>query len=380
MVVEAPPKPPEHQEDLEALIEEARRRARKRRLLIVSAVAAAFALAGGIVAAVLLTGGGGSTQAVPPGFHLVKAQGPVTHARIQELGRVMPILVDERTGNTRRPGLTIDIWWDRKTGFDRAVGSVDGRKLFDVAGQSCLRGAPHICPAPGEIDPRTSGFGWPLNPKFERITGHGRLRGHDVIWVTALDSNTGSASQGSERVALDAKTHQLVARIEWLGGRPFATTYYSYLPDAKGFSFVVPDGGAVHGTFPPFGGQVTHEHRVRVGALRGALGATPLWLGPRFHGKRLGSVEVGSTTMRAQNGRPLRSAKFIRLRYGAVTLQEFAGDGPFFYLQGPRPGILALDGSGVTLRRGGVLVMAQAPTLFSPSGAIAFAKTLHPIS
>src|SRR3954471_5897055 len=134
MVVVAPPRPPEQHEDLEALIEEARRRARRRRLLVAGAVAVGLALVGGIVAGVLLTRGGGSTQAVPPGFHLVKAKGPVEHGRVQELGKTMPILVDEQTGKTKRPGLTMDIWWDRKTNLVRVVGGSDGRTAFDVVG------------------------------------------------------------------------------------------------------------------------------------------------------------------------------------------------------------------------------------------------------
>jgi hypothetical protein len=377
MVVVAPPKPPEHHEDLEALIEEARRRARRRRLLVAGASALGLVLAGGILAAVLLTSGGGSTQAVPPGFHLVKAGGPVEHVRMQELGKVMPVLVDIRTGETRRPGLTMDIWWDRKTGLDRAVGSYAGRKAFDAVGQSCLQGAPHLCPAPGDFESPPPRPGWPLNPKFYRITGHGRLRGHDVIWVTALPITSG----GSERVALDAKTHQLVARIEYLHAHPFGITYYSRLPDlpAKSVSFVVPDGGAVRGTFPPVQGQLSHAHRSSLGAIRHVLGVTPQWLGPRFRGKRLSSVEVGTVASRAQNGRPLRPVKFIRLKYGSsLTLQEFS-KGPFYYLQGPRPGQLALDGSGVTLTRDGVLVFVRAPTLFSPKSAIALAKALRPL-
>ena len=372
--VAPPPRPP--LEDLEALIEEARRRARRRRFLYAGAIAFALLLAGGIVAVVMLAGGEEGVRAVPPGFHLVKARGPVTHARIQQLGRLMPILIDEQTGKTRRPGLTMDVWWDRKSGLDRVVGSVDGRKLYDVVGQTCLRGAPHICPAPGQLDARTSGYSWPLNPKHQRIIGHGRLRGRDVIWVTTVPVSP----VGSDRVALDARTHQLAARIQWFRGRRFATAYYSRLPDAKGFSFVVPDGGVPHGTFPPFGGQVTHAHRVRLGAVRDALGATPLWLGSRFHDKPLRSVEVGTVAMRAQNGSPLRPAKFVSLNYGGLKLQQFdVAHGPFYYLQGPRPGQLALDGSRVTLTHSGLLVFARTPTLFSPESAIALAKALHPL-
>jgi hypothetical protein len=376
MVVVAPPKPPEHHEDLEALIEEARRRARRRRLLVAAASALGLVVAGGILAAVLLTRGGGNTRAVPPGFHLVTARGPVEHVRIQELGKVMPILVDVRTGETRRPGLTMDIWWDRKTGLDRVVGSYAGRKAFDAVGQSCLQGAPHLCPAPGDFESPPPRPGWPPNPKFYRITGHGRLRGHDVIWVTALPITSG----GSERVALDAKTHQLVARIQYYHAHPFGITYYSRLPDlpAKSVSFLVPDGGAIRGTFPPFGGSVQHVHRSSLGAIRETLGVSPQWLGPRFHGKRMTSVEVGTVASRAQNGSPLRPVKFVRLKYGDLTLQEF-GEGPVYYLQGPRPGQLALDGSGVTLTRGGVLVFARASTLFSPESAIALAKALRPL-
>jgi hypothetical protein len=118
--------------------------------------------------------------------------------------------------------------------------------------------------------------------------------------------------------------------------------------------------------------------RSSLGAIRDVLGVAPEWFGPRFRWKRLSSVEVGTVASRAQNGRPLRPVKFIRLRYGSLTLQEFS-KGPFYYLQGPRPGQIAVDGSGVTLTRGGVLVFARAPTLFSLESAIALAKALRPL-
>ena len=383
MVVVAPPKPPAHHEDLEALIEEARRRARKRRLVIAGAVAAGLALVGGVVAALLLTSGGGSTRAVPRGFHLVKAQGPVAHGRVQELGKTLPIVVDERTGKTQRPGLTLDIWWDRKTNLVRAVGSYAGRVAFDLVGSTCLRGGSTICIPPEVFDAsKTAGFAWPLDPKFHRITGRGRIRGHDVIWVTTLNSDGSRAPRGSERVALDARTHQLVARLEYLRDRAFATTFYSRLSDlpAKKVSFVVPDGGAVRGTFPPFGGQAQHARRSSLGAIRSTLGVAPQWLGPRFHGKPVRSVEVGTVAMEAQNGHPLRPVKFIRLKYGSLELQEFAAArGPFYYLQGPQPGQLALDGSGVFVTSHGVLVFMRAPTHFSPKSAIGLAKALRPL-
>jgi hypothetical protein len=383
MVVVAPPKPPHEEQDLEALIEEARRRARRRRLIAAGAVALALGVVGGIVAGVLLTRGGGSTQAVPPGFHLVKAGGTVEHGRVQEVGRVMPILVDEQTGKTKRPGLTLDIWWDRKTNLVRAVGSYAGRVGFDLVGSTCLRGTNSLCIPPEVFDAsKTAGLAWPLDPKFHRITGRGRIRGHDVIWVTTLDSDGSRAPKGSERVALDVRTHQLVARIEYYRDRAFATTYYSRLSDlpAKSVSFVVPDGGAVRGTFPPFGGQAQHARRSSLGAVRSTLGVAPQWLGPRFRGKPLQSVEVGTVAMEAQNGRPLPPVKFVRLEYGSLELQEFAvGSGPFYYRQGPRPGVLALDGSGVVLTQGGVLIFARAPSLFTPKSAIAFAKALRPL-
>jgi hypothetical protein len=385
MVVVAPPRPPREDVDLEALIEEARRRARRRRLLVAAVVALGLALAGGILAVVLLTRGGGSTQSVPPGFHLVRAGGTVEHGRIQEVGKVMPILVDEQTGKTKRPGLTMDIWWDRKTNLVRAVGGYDGRVAFDLVGNTCLRGTRStICVPPEVFDAsKSAGLAWPLDPKFHRITGRGRIRGHDVIWVTTLDSNGSAAPRGSERVALDARTHQLVARMEYYRDRAFARTYYSRLSDlpAKRVSFVVPDGGAVRGVFPPFGGQAQHVRRSSLGAIRSTLGVTPLWLGPRFHGKHLTSVEVGTLATEARDGSPLRPAKFVRLNYGDLKLQEFPADsGPFYYLQGPRRGKLALDGSGVTVTRSGVLVFARAPALFSAKSAIAFARALQPLA
>src|SRR4029453_18212699 len=136
MIVETPPRPQPSQE-LEALIEEARRRARRRRL-ISAASAAAVLVTGAVVAAVVFThGGGGSHVAVPPGYHLVQAKGPVAHATITEYPLTRSRVVDLATGNERSAPLVLEVWWDRRSGFDRVVGRVDRRVQFDTVGQTC---------------------------------------------------------------------------------------------------------------------------------------------------------------------------------------------------------------------------------------------------
>ena len=98
-VVEAPPPHQPPQDELEALIEEARRRTRRRRLLIGGAVVGALCVAGLIVGLVLALRGGTST-AVPRGFHVVRARGPVQHLVLEDLLRPAPT-VDLATGARR---------------------------------------------------------------------------------------------------------------------------------------------------------------------------------------------------------------------------------------------------------------------------------------
>jgi hypothetical protein len=123
------------------------------------------------VAVVLLSSGGHSTEpAVPQGFHLVHARGPVSHATITECPPLRQRLVDVATGRERPAPLVLEVWWDAKSGFDRVVGRVAGRVGFDRA------------------SPRSAGYDW---------------------------------------VALDVVTHRPVAKREFAHGRKFYEESYS---------------------------------------------------------------------------------------------------------------------------------------------------------
>jgi hypothetical protein len=107
----------------------------------------------------------------------------------------------------------------------------------------------------------------------------------------------------------------------------------------------------------------------------------PLWLGSRFRGGRLQSIEVGTEGMKARTGATLRPARFVRFVYGTVQLQEFGSERPYRYEQGPRPGRIAIDGSdSAALNREGVLVLAVSEgTTMDRAAALRVAKALRPM-
>jgi hypothetical protein len=389
MTVTAPPQTPQPSHDeLVALIEEARRRARRRRLMYAAAAVLAVAIAVAASSAIVLTGGGGSTSsAVPAGFHLVQSRGPVAHARIAEYPpQPQPqSIVDVATGRERPAPLVLEVWWDPKSGFERVVGRIDGRVEFDTVGQTC-QGAPdsrrRFCLPPTPFVLEKMGFRWPFDPK--RVIGRGTLRGHQVIWLQSLvNGRSRSPRAEGDRVALDVLTHRPVAKRTFVHGRLWYEEVYSVLDDlpGKSVSFVVPDGGAADGrSFPPFPNSLVHAAKSNLRAARDVLGAVPLWLGPRYHGRPLRSVEVGTDGAKAPNGAVLRRATFVRFDYGTVRLQEFGRERPFGFVHGPRPGQIVVDGRAM-LSRDGLLVIAEPLGRFSPidrAAALKLAKALRP--
>ena len=132
MTVAAPPKSPPVQPDPQALIEEARRRTRRRRLKYAGAGIAALLMGGGIYAGLEATGGSPAVQAVPPGFHLVKARGPVSYAVLRYLPSRFHTL-DLETGETAAAEQMSEVWWDPKTGLTRRAGRIGSQRF----GASC---------------------------------------------------------------------------------------------------------------------------------------------------------------------------------------------------------------------------------------------------
>jgi hypothetical protein len=108
-----------------------------------------------------------------------------------------------------------------------------------------------------------------------------------------------------------------------------------------------------------------------------AIGRTPLWLGPEYHGRRP-AIEVGTQGAKARTGATLQPVRFVRFDYGSVDLEEFGASRPFFFEHGPPPGtvLVGLD-DPTAVSRDGVLVLAN--NVNGPVQAPALAKGLRPV-
>jgi hypothetical protein len=368
--------------DLNALIEEARRRARRRRMALAAAILAAAALG---VGSFELTRGSDPLPAAPPGFVAVKARGAVAHAVIEYAStvRITSLTGQDRPGNT-----TEEIWYDARGGLWRDVVHVDGRLRSDQAAR---------CPVSQRKQPCLSGSFTLLRPDLRwvsqarfRSTGTGRYHGAPVVWLESKSLN-----QPREEVALNAKTHELVVdRTIWHGRveRKISVTRRPTLPAAR-FSFLLRQD-AEHGlpifSEPRAGDLVAWK----LPAARRALGRTPLWLGPRFHGLVPLSVQTGTYPAGITSTGALQPAPFVRIYYGPaatgvsrLAVDEFGSIRPFFYRQGPRPGLIERDvdfGPGIgsvarlrLVRDGLLLRVFMAPP--TRAQAISFAKALRPL-
>lgn len=362
-VVEAPPQPPPSHDELEALIEEARRRARRRRILVGGALVGAIAVTG-MLAGLVLALRGGTGTAVPRGFHLVSARGPVRHLQLEFL-LGQPATLDVATGDAKRTRVTQELWWNERTGFARTVYRQDGRVVSDWVEQQCQgAGASRFCIPPWPYLPYQQLRGPNEQPKpgaFRR-SGTGTFRGHRVVWIETIYKPQGQKpSLGGDQVAYDAVTHRPLAlrtieRSGRLRGRTFRYDALKLLPDLppNGVSFVVPDGGA--GRNPP--NPLVAITGGRLDAAFAALGKSPLWLGRSFDGHRLTSVVTGrdGAVANGQAGRMLRPARFARFDYGSFSLKEFGQDRPWWYEQDPPAGKVVLSGTSLAFARDGVLV------------------------
>jgi hypothetical protein len=199
-----------------------------------------------------------------------------------------------------------------------------------------------------------------------------------VIWVELI---TPAGAPSVERVALDARTHEPVARKENFLGM---TEYFSRLPNLAGRSvkFVVPDGGAPQNSYPPGSGFSDSVPRP-VDQTKKALGRTPYWLGQSYQGHRLQSGAVGTEGLKAANGAKLETAPFVSFDYGVVRLQEFAHRPSGLPL--PPQGKLLLTGERAALLHNGILVVADLTSAAghnasdSLAAALALAKALRPV-
>jgi hypothetical protein len=380
-VVETPPQRKLSQDELEALIEEARRRTRRRRLVVAASVVGVLLAGAAVIGGVVLGRGGSANHvAVPPGYHLVQAKGPVAHATITEYPPTRSRVVDLASGNERSAPLVLEVWWDRRSGFDRVVGRVDGRVQFDSVGQTCQ--GPDVpgrfCLPPPPFVLENQHYRLPIDRNAVRVVGRGTFRGHDVIWLEALVS--GKPSPGGEQVALDSVTHRPLVRRSFVHGRLWYEEVYSLLSDlpGKSVSFVVPDGGAVRNSFPPLAGAPSTSRKTTLAVARRALGPAALWLGESYRGHRLSSVEVG-TQMAEVNGSVRQRAKFVRFDYGSIRLQEFGRVKPLGLVHGPRPSRI-LVGDNIMVSRDGLLVFADVqPLPIDTTAALELVNALRPV-
>jgi hypothetical protein len=372
-------------DELEALIEEARRRARRRRLAYLSAGILVLTAGAGIAAGVFLVAGSSRSTAGPRGYHLVQARGPVSHALIERHLTNRPTVIDLASGRERPAVVSLEVWWDRRSGLERVVARNDGRAQFDVVGQSCQPAAAgpsgRFCVPPTPFELRQQGFILPVDNRA-RVVSRGRVGGHGVVWLEGLVLNQPNApgEPSGDRVALDAVTHEPVEHRQSGRGRILSDERFTVLPDlpASRVSFAVPEGGATWGSFPPDSEALTRVDAKGLSAARDALGSPPLWLGREFGGRRLRSVEVGTVGVKARTGAMLRPARFVRFDYGIVSIQEFGRQRPYYYEQGPKPGTLVIErGSGPVLQRDGLLVMVQSTQGVDGRGALTIARALR---
>jgi hypothetical protein len=184
---------------LHALIEEARRRARRRRWMYAGLLAL---LAGaGIWGGLALTNGSGAIPAppAPPGYHLVRARGPVQHALVK--GSFHSGLNGYPVGKAAK--VQLQVWFDREAGLIRERGRWANVRVRDEARR---------CACPYAFPQILFGRYWPVDTtKFVRRPGLGTFHGREVIWLGRLQATFPPPYRFGEWIALDPRTHDAVA-------------------------------------------------------------------------------------------------------------------------------------------------------------------------
>jgi hypothetical protein len=373
--------------ELRALIEEARRRARQRRLALAAIIVAAAA---GIAAGLALTGGSASRVDAPPGFTVVKAKGQVAHAVI-EYGR--SVRITSLSGSDRPAKMTEEFWYDARGGLWRDVIRVDGRVRSDRAG---------TCPVAGEEGPPCGAalqltdlrpVKLPSPGDYLHVTGSGRFRGRPVIWLEGRLPTR--RNEVMPQIGLDARTHRLVVQryLSHDGHQVGDETVISQQPSlpSDSVSFVLRKHAAP-GAPRAFERVTGHLLAYGLPAARRALGRDPLWLGPRFHGFPLRSVQSGTYPFGTTKIGALHRVPYVAFSYGgpasqnyAFTVEEFGSIRPYFYKQGPREGSIERDVYGMSMARmtsDGLLlrIMPGAPPFrLTQANAVAIARALRPL-
>jgi len=380
---------------LAALIDEARRRGRRRNLALVAIGLLALLVGGGIWAGLELSGGGRGAAAVhaPPGYHVVRSQGPVARRVLETWvpAQSQPVSVDLATGTERPVRTTSETWYDGRGHVNRVVTRADGRVQHDDA---------YACPR--ECFP---GFSfqsyWPLDTsRYTRQPGIGTFHGRSVIWIAPRLSGGFAAPPGvGERIGLDPRTHEPVAdrMYDNEGKISSEALVLERKPDiaAGRYAFVVPNRtrAAV-----PFGKGPTPELYVKGSnpyalRARSALGERPLWLGEQFDGSPLEAVTIGSTVDPPTGVSP-KAAPYVLYDYSNVAIMEFNARALYAAGGGPLPGRMTLQGAipahgfgrgvvGPQLIRDGVFVLAfksqHGNYVLNRAGALRIARALRPV-
>lgn len=375
---------------LHALIEEAKRRARQRRL-VYGAIVVVLACVG--VAAGLVLSNRPEAAEAPPGFTFAKARGPVAHIVIQT--KTSPgVRITSLSGQDRPANTVEEVWYDARGGLWRDELRIGGRVRSDRAGV-CSK---ELCDWGSAPLSYLRPFAWPGWLSDHPVSRTGTYRGLPVVWLEGKSKPVPNAlpDPTTTQVGLDPRTHRLVVERDFARGRlenEVVISKQSTLP-AGTFSFLLRKGAA--GGPPNTLSEPLHGHLLAYGfpAARKALGATPFWLGPRFRGYVLRSVQSGTYPFGTTKTGALEKAPFVRFYYGTqvgqdyrLSVEEFGSIRPYFYAQGPRPGEIERDGTFIArLTRAGLLLRVSAEggfrtpsLLLTSANAIALAKALRPL-
>jgi hypothetical protein len=221
----------------------------------------------------------------------------------------------------------------------------------------------------------------------------GTFHGAPVVWLKPKQRVSKRPNQAFPQLALDAQTHRLVVeRVFLRSGRLVEETTIAQRPtlSSRGFSFTVRKHAA--GGIPQdalLERLNGHLLAYAIAPARTALGRTPVWLGARFLGYPLRSVQSGTYPFGMTKTGALRPAPYVQFYYGGtgtgdyrISVEEFGSTRPYFYKQGPRPGEIERDVEGILMLRlthGGLLLRISTTAPFEPAKAIALAKALRPL-
>jgi hypothetical protein len=241
---------------LNAVIEKARQRARRRHHAYLAAAVAA--VVGVSVWAILAAAGSGPGSKAPPGFTIVKAQGPVAHAVLSyDTGALRS--TDVATGLDRPAKTAEEIWYDRKSGLWRDVFRIDGRVKSELSGR-CTP-SPERLPCGSDIPLRYL-EPYPSPPAGYREARRGSFHGHDVVWLEPRGGLRTPANVAVSRIGLDPKTRRVLVAQSFSRGQLVGALVISQRPDlaAAGAQFVITSRRSVpvtpHADFDPWSGLV----------------------------------------------------------------------------------------------------------------------------